>query len=101
MSLTRTIYRDKAVIPDTEEYLNVTVTCSTEGVDLDAQPVYITFDRAIYYTAEWVGDVGPTRTARLLMDDSNLPTGKTSTIYVRVTDNPEAPIIAAGKLNVL
>lgn len=100
MTVKRTIYRDKALSPDTDEFLNVTLSCSTAGVVLD-QDVAFTFDRVTYYPANWIGDPGPIRTAQLLMTDANLPTQKTNTVYVRVTDNPEQPILNAGTLVVL
>lgn len=106
----RTIYRDEALSPDTREYLNVPVTsrpaaAGEEAIDLDVT-VQFTFDRQTYYTAAWAGTQttngsNKTRVAQLLMTEANLPETRTNTIWVRITDNPEAPIVNAGNLIVL
>jgi hypothetical protein len=85
---TRTIYRDSV------EYLEVTVTA--DGV-LDAQPVYVSFDRVDWLECVWQGTAGLTRTAAVLGTNANLPTN-TSDVYVKVTDNPEVPVVHAGRL---
>lgn len=82
---------------ETVEYLKVEVEAD---VTLDTQPVYFSFDnRATWLAAEWAGAVGQTRVARLLIDETNMPAHSTK-VYVRVTDDPEAPVILAGALNI-
>lgn len=82
------------------EYLGVTVTAN---VVLDSQPVSIAFDRdGTWHPATWIGVAGTTRTAQVLVNDSIIPTSRSATsVYVRVTDNPEVPIIRAGQLEIL
>jgi hypothetical protein len=81
----------------TVEYLEVTITAD---VDLDTQAVYIRIDRdGDWITAEWTGDVGTKRTARILLGaDTPLPAGGGHLVYAKITDNPEAPILGAGSL---
>lgn len=110
MSTQRTIYRDQAVSPGTSEYLDLTVTSKPvapgeDAMDLDTT-VQFTFDRVTYWAAAWAGTQttngsNKARVAQLLMTDANLPLANTvNTIYVRITDNPEAPIVKAGTLTV-
>lgn len=82
----------------TVEYLGVTITAD---VTLDTQPVAVSFDRATWNPATWTGSAGLVRTAHLLIgDDVPLPEKGTWAVYARVTDNPEAPIVEAGVLEV-
>lgn len=93
MTTTRQILRGST------EYLEVTVTST---ITLDAQPVAFSFDRETWLPAEWTGTAGTTRTARALVSDANLPQPRSVTpVYVRVTDNPEAPVINAGTLSII
>lgn len=88
----RTIYRGST------EYLEVAVTAD---VTLASQPVSISFDRTTWHSAAWTGDPGLTRTARLLVGSSGCPVpAKSTPVFVRITDNPEAPVIYAGTLAV-
>lgn len=90
----------------TTEYLKYLVEAD---VELDAQPVYFTFDRDdpdAFITAEWAGsDVEVAgrhkRVARALVDDSELPASGYAQVFIKVTDNPEIPLIAAGPINVI
>lgn len=91
---TRTMYTG------TVEYLAATLT-SEDGITLAAQPVYFSFDRTTWLQGEWTGAVATTRVARVLLDGSKLPTPGQYPVYVRVTDNPEAPVTLAGSLNVI
>ena len=81
------------------EYLFADVTADQT---LDAQPVEIgvgrTVDTAAWEAATWLGDAGTTRTARILLDGT-LEVGK-HLVFVRVTDNPEVPIVKAGVLRI-
>lgn len=50
-------------------------------------------------SADWVGDVGMTRSARVLLDGT-LAQG-TYYLWARVTDTPEVPIIKCGKVKIV
>lgn len=95
MSNSRTFYRGAI------EYIGGTVTADGELTDSDT--VEVSFDREDWMSAEWVGDEGTSRGWRLLVGDDNpLPDRNGPTqVYLRITDNPEVPIINAGVLNVL
>lgn len=75
----------------------------TADVTLDAQVVEIGVGRTVtdatWLAAGWQGDAGTTRSARALLDGT-LALGKWS-VFVRITDNPEIPIIHAGVLRVI
>lgn len=87
----------------TVEYLQYAIKAD---VELNTQPVHFTFDRVTFLAAEWIGtdtEVSPgvhQRTARLLVTDDDLPDGFAAEVYVRVTDNPEIPLIPAGTLSI-
>lgn len=79
------------------EYLSYQVTAD---VDLeDDIPIAITFDRDTFITATWIGTVGHTRTCQALLDDTQIPSAVTTRVYLRLTDNPEIPLIPAGSIN--
>ena len=67
---------------------------------LISQPVEIGLGTSLttvtWSTASWIGDVGTTRTARILLDGT-LTAGR-YLIFVRITDDPETPIVKAGVL---
>lgn len=91
MSVTRTMYTG------TIEYLTVTVVADVSLDNSDA--VAISFDRVTWLTATWLGSAGMTRQCQVLLGAGNaLPTKPSQTVYVRVTDNPEAPVLNAGTL---
>ena len=78
------------------EYLTVTVTAD---VTLGSQPVALSLDRGVtWLPATWQGDPGTTRQART--DEPVTFTRpspyRDTPVLVRVTDNPEVPLIAAG-----
>lgn len=81
-------------------YLSVTVTSSEE---LDDQAVEMSFDRSNWFTANWQGDPGTTRVVRALVggDDAPLPFFTPATVFVRITDSPEVPIIEAGTVQIV
>lgn len=81
----------------TTEFLTVTVT---SNLTLDAQPVYISFDRTEWLTASWTGAAGTTRSARVLLDSTNLPPPGKHPVYVKVTDSPEIPVVRADDITV-
>lgn len=93
---------------DSREYLGVNVTAD---VTLDEQPVsiavhpYSSTAEPTLYTAEWVGDAATTREARILVGPGGAPsvvelTRGTYRVLVKVTDNPEAPVVEAYQLKV-
>lgn len=55
-----------------------------------------------WLTGAWEGDEGTTRTARTALPvlfDATYP-GPTYALFVRLTDNPEVPIMSAGVVRV-
>lgn len=87
------------VVQGSSEFLNVPVTSDRE---LTNQPVAISFDRETWWEATWLGDEGLTRTAQLLLDEDTTPEVRGwYAVLVRVTDNPEIPIINAGTLELI
>lgn len=102
-----TIYRDLEASPDTSEYARARVTSKptspeTVAPDLD-DVVWFSFDRVTWLAADWDGaqwveGTAKKRIAHLLMTDANLPPNGYPTLWVRLTDNPEAPIVSAGAL---
>lgn len=96
----------RVVYAGTTEYITVPIS---SAVTLDTQPVAIAFHRAededgdwIYdwLNATWIGTAGTTRLAQLLLTPSNTPIPGSHPIFVKVTDNPEIPVILAGTLEV-
>ena len=81
----------------TTEYLSVTVYA---GVTLDAQVVALSFDRSTWISAAWTGTAATQRQARALINAGNIPAVGTYAVYVRVTDSPEIPVMAAGQVTV-
>lgn len=49
--------------------------------------------------AQWVGDAGKYRAARVLLDGT-LAKGRYN-VFARITDHPEAPIIKVGRLKIV
>lgn len=97
--MSQTIERRPWVL-GTVEYLDAQITADVT-LD-DAEPVAFTFDRDTFHDAEWIGVAGTTRTCRLLVDDSMLPAGaQTVEVFVRITDNPEVPLIPQGSLEII
>jgi hypothetical protein len=83
----------------TTDFLDVIVRAD---VDLGAQTVAVSFDRTTWLPATWIGDVGITRSCRVLIDASNIPDDRNAaTVFVRVTDTPEVPVISAGLVKIL
>lgn len=89
--------RNRTMVRGTVEYLTGTVTADLPIGDDDA--IAISFDRTTWLTAEWVGGAGTSREWRILLGGTTpLPSERWSTVYVKVTDSPEAPILEAGLL---
>lgn len=87
----RTMYRG------TVEYLEVTISADEP---LTTQPVEISFDRVAWHAAQWIGEAGNTRTASILLGTTVPLPVRTSAVYVRLSNTPEAPIIHAGTLRI-
>lgn len=81
----------------TTEYVVVTVYAS---VTLSAQAVHVSFDRTTWIAAAWLGSSGTQRQAQALINAGNLPVAGTYTLYVRVNDGTEIPILSAGMVTV-
>lgn len=95
--MTCTAEEPRIVYRGSTEFLDVEVTASVQ-LD-DDTPVAFSFDnRVTWLEAAWEGSPATTRTASLLVDDELLGT-KSTTVYVRITDNPEVPIVNAGTVS--
>ena len=83
----------------TTEYLDVLVR---SDVDLGNQTVEVSFNKTDWFPAEWTGTAGLERKVQVLVDDSRLPANvNQATVYIRVTDEPEIPILAAGAVQII
>lgn len=88
----------RKIYTGTVEYLVVRVRANE---DLDEQTVEFSFDKDTWYAAEWDGDPGMTRLAKLLVGEEEvveLPGKGTAELFVRVGDSPEAEIFSVGQL---
>lgn len=93
-SNTRTMYLG------TLEYLTGGIGADIEVTDSDT--IEVSFDKGLaWHAAEWVGPPGISRQWRLLLGSTIPLTLGRSAVYVRITDNPEVPIVKAGTLNVV
>jgi hypothetical protein len=86
---------NRSVYRRSTEYQVVTVTANNT---LDTQPVEISVDnQATWLTAAWTGSPGTTRSARVLLNGSNMPAASSPhPVFVRLTDSPETPVFAAS-----
>lgn len=98
-STTRNLRRNRASL----EYLTVTVTAD---VDLDTQVVELATTKAHaqpapgdWRTATWIGDAAHTRQAQILLDDNDLTPG-TWSVFLRLTDVPEVPVLEVGTVTI-
>ena len=90
---TRSIHRGST------EYLKVTLT---SDVTLDAQPVEFSLDDGTtWLSAEAVGSAAMVRQYRHLLTPEEQPDKAAVVVLVRITDNPEIPIIEAGTLSII
>lgn len=81
------------------DYLPFTVKSNLE---LDEQTVQITFNRVDFIAAAWTGDAGTTRGAQALVSDDVLPEDQDKVgVFTRVTDDPTAPLVLAGILELI
>ena len=95
----------------TVEYLEALVKSTA---DLVGDPVQLSFDEQTWFDATWTTAPANALTpedlrkglthaqvAQALVGEANpLPAAGLSTVYVRITDNPEAPVIVAGKVRI-
>lgn len=78
----------------TVEYIKATVTCD---VVLDTQTVAISIDgKTTWLPATWLGDPGTTRSLRTTSVHTFDTKLATRSVYVKITDSPEIPIIKLG-----
>jgi len=83
--------RDRVFYRGTVEYLIGTVTTD---VDLTGDTVEVSFDnRESWIPAEWIGS---TNRWRILLDETTMPEVDRFGVHVRITDNPEIPVLKAG-----
>jgi hypothetical protein len=78
------------------EYLDIAVTADAE---LTGTVEFSTDRGTTWETAGWIGSVGVSRTARLLLDTGDYEED-TYPVWVRLSDTPEVPIVDAGALTV-
>lgn len=91
---------ERILYSGTVQYLRANLTANDV---LDAQPVEFSLDRTTWYAGLWAGDPGTTRTAEILLGGPDFPTpqaGRTYEIFVRITDNPEIPIMSVGLVQI-
>lgn len=88
----------------TTEFVKATVTSG--GTTLDTQVVKIALSRSDDHTwldAHWIGDAGTTRSARtdspVIFSDAGYP-ARSYGVFVKVTDDPEVPIIHVGTITI-
>lgn len=92
---------DVTLVKGSKEYLYADLTAD---VVLDNQPVEFGIAANVdavtaWMQGAWMGDPGETRSARVLLDGS-LAVGQYG-VWVRITDTPEIPIVALGKLKIV
>jgi hypothetical protein len=88
---------------ESKEYVEASVTAD---VELGAQVVEFAIlagapvDGTTWTAGAWIGTAGTTRTARILVGQGGTldPGPGNYTVFVRVTDTPEIPVIPAGSL---
>lgn len=81
------------------EYLDGVIKAN---VPLDSQPVEVSIDgKQTWISAQWVGDIGTTRSLQAEVNELNMPDPGVYKVYVRVTDNSESPIFAIGSIEVV
>lgn len=87
------------IVEGSVEYLYGDVTADRPLV---SQPVAMAVNQGVegatWVVATWVGDVGLSRSCRILLDGT-LAAGKYQ-VFVKITDTPEVPITKAGVLKV-
>lgn len=96
--MTCTVGEPRIIYRGSIEWIDVPVTAD---VQLDTQAVFISLVPYPYnwITATWQGTAGMVRTASILAGDANpLPDIDVTDVFVKVTDNPEVPIVLAGPL---
>lgn len=90
---------DRIMYAGTVQYLRATLSADDVLVD---QTVEFSFDRQTWYPGTWAGSQGTTRVAEILLGQ-DLPTpqaGRIYEVFVRLTDNPQIPIMSAGLVQV-
>lgn len=90
---------ETTIVLGSKEYLYVDLTADQSLVDQTVEVAITTgVADAVWQPAEWQGQAGLSRSARILLDGT-LAAGRYN-VFVRLTDLPEVPILNAGKLRV-
>ena len=88
---------------DSVEYVRAPVTADVDlGMGVEISIRYGTAAH-VWLPATWVGTLGPSRTARTTTQvtfSAALYPKPAYTVYVRLTDTPEVPIIEAGTIKI-
>lgn len=95
----KTITRNRASV----EYLSVEVEGDVDldmVVELAVTPLSEQPEAGDWVSASWTGDLAPTRIARVDPDDVDGLAPATYRVWVRLTDNPEVPVVEAGRLKI-
>jgi hypothetical protein len=101
--------RDRVLQYGTVEFVRALMTADADLTD--AMPVAFTFDRVTFHDAAWVGaststsnrttgEVTWTRVAELLIGSTVVLDKGEHVLRVRITDDPEAPLIRVGTVTV-
>lgn len=86
----------RVIVAGTVDYLDIPITSDTQ---LTNQPVAISLDgQNTWHAATWSGDPGTTRTASLLLDETNTPQPGRVDVLVRIDFGTTKPIEFAGQL---
>lgn len=67
------------------------------GEILDDETVEVSFDKAIWHEADWIGTAGTTRTAEVVLTPNTTPPATSNPVYVRV-GGATSPWLRAGSL---
>lgn len=88
------------VIQGSREYLYADIradrTLNTQVIELSISPVNTPMS---WTPATWVGQAGKFRAAQIMLDGTLVP--DLYYVFARITDSPEVPIIAVGRLRVV
>ena len=89
----------RTIVRGSTEYLKVTLTAD---VELDTQDVAFSLDEGTtWLDAEPVGVAGLERVYQHLLIPAEYPDSSVVDVLVRITDNPEIPLIRAGTLTII
>lgn len=87
-------------IQGSKDYLVLPVVDTTNIVLADDLPVEVSIDKGTtWLTAGWVGAAATTRSARILLDTTDMTKGVYA-VWLRLADTPTRPIVVAGSFRV-